>query len=120
MSTKISNGIKIAVSSTGKDLNNKIAEVFGRCPYFIIAEIESQKIKKTEAVKNENNNQMSGVGVLTAQLLAEKNIKAVITKNVGPRAMDVLKQFNIAVYSGSGVIKEALQEFIEKKLKKIN
>ncbi|PIY78730.1 MAG: dinitrogenase iron-molybdenum cofactor biosynthesis protein, partial [Parcubacteria group bacterium CG_4_10_14_0_8_um_filter_35_7] len=41
-------------------------------------------------------------------------------KNVGPRALDVLKQFNIEVYYGDGTIKEVLQEFINGKLKKMN
>jgi len=63
---------------------------------------------------------MSGVGVLTAKLMAEKNIQAVITGSVGPRALDVLKQFNIEIYSGEGIIKDVLQEFIDGKLKKVD
>jgi len=111
--------MKIAVSSTGKNLTDNISEVFARCPYFIIAEIENQEIKKFEAVKNESENQMGGAGISAAQLMAEKDIKVVITKNVGPRALDVLNQFNIEIYYGDGTIKEVLQEFIDGKLKKI-
>lgn len=111
--------MKIAVSSTDKDINSNVSDVFGRCPYFIIAEIENQEIKKTEAIKNESENQMSGAGISTAQLIAENSVSAVITGNVGPRAFDVLKQFNIEVYSGDGSIKEVLQKFIDKKLQKI-
>jgi predicted Fe-Mo cluster-binding NifX family protein len=55
-----------------------------------------------------------------AQLLAEKNIDAVIAKSVGPRALDVLKQFNIEVCNGEGAVKDVLQKFIDKKIKKIN
>jgi predicted Fe-Mo cluster-binding NifX family protein len=111
--------IKIAVSAEENNLEDGVSDVFGRSPYFIIAEIENGEIKKTEIVKNKNTDQTSGAGVSTAQLMAEKNVNAVITGNVGPRALDVLKQFNIAVYHGEGPIKEALQEFIEGKLKKI-
>ncbi len=112
--------MKIAVSSIDKDIESNVSDVFGRCPYFIIAEIEHQKIKKTEAIKNESIDQTSGAGISAAQLMAEKNINAVITGNVGPRALDVLKQFSIEIYSGEGAIKEVLQEFIDGKLKKIN
>jgi len=112
--------VKIAVSSTGKNLTDNISEVFARCPYFIIAEIENQEIKKFEAIKNESENQMGGAGISAAQLMAEKNIKAVIAKNVGPRALDVLNQFKIGIYAGDGTIKEVLQEFIDGKLKKMN
>ena len=111
--------MKIAVSSTGKNLTDNISEVFARCPYFVIAEIENQEIKKFEAIKNESENQMGGAGISAAQLMAEKDIKVVITKNVGPRALDVLNQFNIEIYYGDGTIKEVLQEFIDGKLKKI-
>ena len=90
------------------------------CPYFVIAEIENREIKKFEAIKNESENQMGGAGISAAQLMAEKNVNAVITKNVGPRASDVLKQFNIGVYFGDGAIKKVLQEFIDGKLEKMN
>ena len=111
--------MKIAISSTGKNVSDNVSDVFGRCPYFIIAEIENQKIEKTEAIENKSTEQMNGAGISTAQLMAEKNINAVITGNVGPRALDVLKQFNIEIYSAKGAIKEVLQMFIHGKLEKI-
>jgi len=63
---------------------------------------------------------MGGAGISAAQLMAEKNINAVITKNVGPRALDVLKQFNIGIYAGDGTIEKVLREFIAGKLEKMN
>jgi len=112
--------MKVAVSSMGKTIDDNVSFVFGRCPYFIIVEIEDNKIKTTEAIKNESTAQNSGAGISTAQLMAEKDVNAVITGNVGPRALDVLRQFNIEVYSGEGIIRNVLQDFIDKKLKKIN
>jgi len=128
--------MKIAVSSTGKNIKDNVSDVFARCLYFIMAEISArgsasasrqgpvsfgkdQKIEKIETIKNESINQMSGAGISAAQLMAEKNVNAVITGNVGPRALDVLKQFNIEIYFGKGVVKNVLQEFIDGKLKKI-
>jgi len=110
--------MKIAISSTGKTIEDNVSDVFGRCPYFIIAEIKNQKIEKTEVLENKSTDQMSGAGISAAQLMAEKNVNVVITSNVGPRALDVLKQFNIEIYYGDGLIKEVLQEFINGKLKK--
>jgi len=111
--------MKIAVSAKGKNVKSEVSDVFGRSPYFIIAEIKDQKIEKTEAIENKSTDQINGAGISTAQLMAEKNINAVITGNVGPRALDVLKQFNIEVYFGSGAIKKVLQKFIDGKLEKI-
>ena len=112
--------MKIAVSSIDKNIESNVSDVFGRCPYFIIAEINDKKIEKSEIIKNKSIDQMGGAGISTAQLMAEKDVNIVITGNVGPRALDVLNQFNIEIYSGEGVIKRVLQEFIDGKLKKIN
>ncbi len=111
--------MKLALSSLGKDVNSKLSEVFGRCPYFILVEIENNKIQKTEAIENKSASQQGGAGIASAQMVAEKNAGVVIARTVGPRALDVLKQFNIEVYSGKGLVKEVIQKFIEGKLKKI-
>lgn len=110
--------MKIAIGSTGKDSNSKASEVFARCPYFVIAEIKDGKVQKTEIVENMSANQLGQAGVSAAQLMAEKDVKAVIAKNIGPRASDALRQFNIAIYYGDGVVKNVLQEFIDGKLEK--
>ena len=117
---KIFNGVKVAISSMDKNINGNVADVFGRCSYFIIAQVEQGKIGETKVIENGNINQISGAGVSAAQLIAEQKVEAVISKNMGPRAVDVLTQFNIEIYSGEGAIKEVLQKFIDKKLKKIN
>jgi len=46
-------------------------------------------------------------------------VSAVVTGTVGPRALDVLKQFNIQIYKGAGLISEITQKFIEEKLEEI-
>jgi len=111
--------MKIAISSTTQNIEDEIDKTFGRCQYFIIAEIENGKIIKTEAIKNENIEQVTGAGISSAQLIAEQKVEAVVTDNVGPRAFDVLKQFEIKIYEGKGAVKEAIQGFIDNKLKEI-
>ncbi|MEA2003454.1 MAG: NifB/NifX family molybdenum-iron cluster-binding protein [archaeon] len=111
--------MKIAISSTGKDLDSDVSSTFGRCPYFIIAEIEEEKIKKSEAIENTSADQTGGAGISAAQIVAEKDVSAVISGNVGPRARDVFRQFNIETYSGSGSVNEAIQKFVDGKLQKI-
>jgi predicted Fe-Mo cluster-binding NifX family protein len=112
--------MKIAVTSAGKELSDSVFELFGRCPYFIIAEVENGKIIKTEALKNESENQSIGAGVSAAKLLAENNVNAVIAGSTGPKAMDVMNQFGIKVYRGEGTVGEALQKFVDKNLEKTN
>ncbi len=112
--------MKIAVSSTGKNLSSHVDEIFGRCSYFVIVEIENKKIKGVEVIENISRNQAGGVGISVAQMIVEKGVSAVITRNIGPRALDVLNQFNIGIYVGDGTIEKVLQEFIDGKLEKMN
>ena len=111
--------MKIAISSIGKGINSNVDSVFGRCSYFIIAETEGKKIVKVEVIKNISAEKMGGAGISAAQAVVEKGVNVVITGNVGPRALDVLKQFDVKVYNGSGSVKKALQNLINGKLKKI-
>ena len=90
--------MKVVVTSMGKDTDSEVSSVFARCPYFIFAEIENKKIKKTEAIKNESARQIGGAGISAAQRVAEKKVNSVITGNIGPRASMVLSRFNIKVY----------------------
>ncbi len=110
--------MKVAVSSKGKTLDSEVSDIFGRCPYFIIAEIEENKIIKFDAIENSSASQNQGAGISAAQLVAEKDVGALITRNVGPRALDVLRQFNIEIYNGSGTVNESLQKFICGELEK--
>ena len=111
--------IKVVVTSRGKDLNSEVDKVFGRCKYFIFAEVKDGKVGNFEAIKNKFANQMGGAGISAAQFVVEKNVKAVITGTIGPRALDVLKQFNVEIYKGDSKLKEALKKFTENKLEKI-
>ena len=76
-------------------------------------------MKGSEVIENTSVNQQGGAGISAAQKVAEKGVNAVITGNIGPRATDVFKQFNIQVYKGTGLIKKVLQAFIDGKLNKI-
>jgi len=113
--------MKIAVSSTGKDLGSEVSQVFGRCPYFIVAEtdMKNKKILKFEAIENESAEQKGGAGISAAQKVAETGADAVITGNAGPRALEVLKQFGIGVYAAKGTVKEALQKFMDDRLEEV-
>lgn len=111
--------MKIAISSTGKNVENNVSDMFGRCPYFIIAEIADKKIVEVKSIENTGMGQTGGAGVSVAQLVVEKGVGTVITGNIGPRALDVLKQFDVDIYIGSGLIKEVLQKFIDNKLEKV-
>jgi predicted Fe-Mo cluster-binding NifX family protein len=109
--------MKVAIASTGKTLESEVSNVFGRCPYFIVAEV-NKEIGDFEAFENVSINQMGGAGISAAQTIAEKGVTAVIAGNVGPRALDVFGQFSIDTYRSGGTVKDALQKLINSELVK--
>ncbi|MBN2042407.1 MAG: NifB/NifX family molybdenum-iron cluster-binding protein [Candidatus Aenigmarchaeota archaeon] len=111
--------MKIAISSTGPGLDDQVDMRFGRCPYFIVVEVEDGKIGKEESFENSSAMQMGGAGISSAQFVADKGVNAIITGNVGPRAFQVFSQFGIEVYTGSGKISEVLEKFSKGELKKV-
>ena len=111
--------MKIAISSTGKDLESEVDSRFGRCPYFLIAEIENKEVKNVKATENTAASQMGGAGITAAEIVAKEKVGAVITVNMGPRAFSVFEQFGIKIYQGQGKIKDAVQQFIDGKLTQI-
>lgn len=108
--------MKIAISAQKKSSESNISELFGKSPYFIIFEIKGGKIIKIEIIENKNLEQISGSGVEAAKLMMEKNVNIIITGNMGPRSLDMLNKFDVAVYCRKGRVDEALKEFIKEKL----
>lgn len=114
--------MKIAISSKGKELESEIDSRFGRCPYFLIVEVdkESKEIKDFRAIENSASKQTSGAGVTAGETVANEKVDAIITSNMGPRAFQVFEQLGTKIYQGQGNIKDVIKKFLEGKLDEIN
>ncbi len=105
----------IAISTLGKEAHSQVDNRFGRSEYFVFFNPENGNFTGQE---NPFSSEGSGAGVRTAQFLAEKNTDILLTGNVGPKAMQVLRSAGIKVCPGaSGTAKEALEAFQAGKLK---
>jgi len=91
--------LKICVSATGADLNAPVDPRFGRCAYLLIVDADSMRL--LEAIPNPSVMAPSGAGIQTAQMVANKGVKAVITGNVGPNAYQVLASAGIQIFTGA-------------------
>lgn len=101
--------MKICITSEGGSLDSKMDLRFGRCQYFIIVDTDTLKF---ENVKNPNIESQGGAGIQSAQLVASKKIKAVVTGNVGPNAFKTLQAAGIEVFFSTSVtVKEAIEKF---------
>ena len=107
--------MKVCVTSEGNNLDSKVDPRFGRCQYFIVVETDSLEF---EVVQNSNVEAMGGAGVQSGQLVAERQVKAVLTGNVGPNAFQTLQAAGIDVITGlSGSVKEAIEKYNKGELK---
>ena len=98
--------MRIAVSSTGMDLNSQIDPRFGRCAFFNIIETDDMSY---EAFDNENINLSGGAGIQSGSFVASKDVKAVLTGKCGPKAMQTLVAAKIEVFTGqSGTVRGAV------------
>jgi len=101
--------MKICITSEGKTSDSKIDPRFGRCQHFIIVDIDTLEF---EVIGNPNIESMGGAGIQSAQLVASKQVKAVVTGNVGPNAFQTLQAAGIEVFTGaSGTVKEAIEKY---------
>ncbi|MFO7496561.1 MAG: NifB/NifX family molybdenum-iron cluster-binding protein [Desulfobacterales bacterium] len=101
--------MKLAVSSTEAGLDARMDPRFGRCAYFVIVDVDSLQ---AESLANESQGLGSGAGIQAAQSVAARGVKAVITGNCGPNAVDTLSAAGVALYTGqSGTVREALERF---------
>jgi predicted Fe-Mo cluster-binding NifX family protein len=102
-------GKKICITSEGTDLSADVDPKFGRARYFLIVDPQSMDF---EVVENPNIDAAHGAGIQTAQLIASKNVRAVLTGNCGPNAQRVLQSSGIEVVTNvSGKAEDALSKY---------
>ncbi len=112
--------MKIAITTTGKDLDSKIDPRFGRAKGFIIYDLDKDEFEYIDNVQSLSL--MEGAGVQSAQNVISKNVSAVLTGHIGPKAFRVLEAAKIEIYlvPENSTVKEAIEKFKNKELQKTN
>ena len=101
--------MKIAITSMGEKLEDKVDLRFGRCHYFILFDTDTNKF---EAVENTGAQGMEGVGILSGQIMADKGVETVLTGSCGPNAFQTLQAPGIKVITGAtGTVQETIDNF---------
>lgn len=101
--------MRIAISSTGTDLDAALDPRFGRTRHLVVCAADSEAVTHHEnptAVNAEH-----GAGIRTAEFVASLGVQAVISGAVGPKAMQVLRAAGITAYvSNAASARAALAE----------
>jgi predicted Fe-Mo cluster-binding NifX family protein len=107
--------MKIAVTSTGTDLQAAIDPRFGRARYILIVDTET---KAFEVMDNEKNVQsFKGAGIQAATAVADMGAEVLLTGYCGPNAFKTLNAGGIKVVQDvGGTVKDAVVQFTKGQL----
>ena len=112
--------MKLAISTEENTIESLIDQRFGRCKYFLIVELENDKIKEITAMENEGALQGHGAGIKAAQQIGDLKIDTIITGNLGPNSTTILSKLGIKAFHASGIAKDAVTKFLKNELKQID
>lgn len=102
--------MRIAITSTGPDLDSPMDPRFGRARYIVIVDEQGTLL---EVVDNSAGvNSLRGAGIQAGKLLADKKVDVLLTGNCGPNAFRTLQVANIRVgVDQSGTVRDAIERF---------
>jgi len=107
--------MRIAITSTGADLNADLDPRFGRAQYILIVGDDGALVETVDNATNRGA--MQGAGIQAGRLLAEKKVDVLLTGNCGPNAFKALEAAGIKVCVGlQGSVKDALKRFSNNEL----
>lgn len=92
-------------------LSGQISQHFGRCPYYLIVDVDGHEIRKTDSVNNPYYN--SHVPGMVPQFISEQGANVMIAGGMGPRAIDMFTSLGIEAVSGAtGNVGNILQAYL--------
>jgi len=99
--------MRIAITTSGKDLDAPVDPRFGRAKSFIVYDTDSGQWSLMDNAQNLNAAQ--GAGIQAATVVVNAGAEAVLTGNCGPKAFRALLAGKVKVYTGvSGTVREAI------------
>lgn len=106
--------MKVAMPVDGKDMETDVCISFGRTPYFLIYDTETEKSIFIDNIAAESQ---GGAGIKAAQLLVDRKADALLTPRCGENAAAVIQAADIKIYKTSGTsVKENIRAFVSGRL----
>jgi len=110
--------MKIAIPVDEKNENSRICVSYGRAPYYMIFDSDSEKV---EVVQNNAADSAGGAGIKAAQLLVNHKVNILITERCGQNAADVLIAGNIKIYRATkALVMDNLKAFLQGELEELS
>lgn len=110
--------MKIAVPAKTGGFGAIIDDRFGRCEKFVIYDTRTKEVFN---VDNTAKDESGGAGGKAVRILFQNEVEAVIAPELGPKASDAMKAFEIKAYKKdeSLTVDEVIKKFEDGKLEMI-
>ncbi len=106
--------MRIAIASTGKVLESKVDQHFGRAAYFIFIDTETMDFS---TFKNDRVAAEEHAGIGAARAVAGAGVRSVLAGNCGTKAERILRDAGVRLYTGvKGTVLEAIELYKDGKL----
>lgn len=104
--------MRIVVSSEeNKGLESQVSHHFGRCPFFVVSEVDGQEITNVETIENPFYAQHSPGQV--PGFISEQKADVMISGGMGRRAIEFFQQFGVQTATGAaGSVEQTLKRFL--------
>lgn len=96
--------MKICLCGQGNSPEKPISPVFGRCPYFLIYDDQTNSFS---VIENSSQEEAHGAGTNAAQFIINARVDVLVTNALGPKARLVIDKSSIQVYKQSGQTPQA-------------
>ncbi|MCG7848692.1 MAG: cation diffusion facilitator family transporter [ANME-2 cluster archaeon] len=98
--------VKVAVPVVAHDgLRSKLSHHLGKAPYFVIIEMENDKIKNWDVIKNPAATLEKKKGVKTAEFLISRDVNVLIIHDIGDGPFHVLRDNFVKILQMPGATK---------------
>jgi len=108
--------MRIAVSADNdRGLDSVVSPHFGRCPYFVLVDLEGREVKEVWTIANPfyGNHRPGQV----PGFIHEQGADVMLTGGMGGRAIAFFRQYGVEAVTGAyGTVRTALEQYLEGQL----
>jgi len=103
---------RVAISADSSDgLDSVVSPHFGRCPYYVLVDLDGPQVKQVGAVENPYYSQH--VPGAVPDFIRSQGAHVMLTGGMGRRAIGFFQEYGIeAVTGASGTVRYALEEYL--------
>lgn len=100
--------MKIGVAATGGSLDAEVSPQFGRCPWFVVVDVDSLRF---EAFQNASGSAAGGAGPAAVKEVVARGAELVLAGRFGPNAQQALEAAGVRYAEASGKVRAAVTRF---------